>query len=186
MADKETISDWGVCLSRHLQVLAASFPDCFPPDCVAKLRCNCFYSGLPKCLKAMVVYLKANPQEKTYSSYLQAAREAEKEDSMKLSQSPQSQATDNATKPRMTSFILLWKLKGTQPAVKTPTMCLVHLEEERSKKDKEVESADLTALTGSLRNSWYTLQGLWKTPRQRRSVVIIVAVWSASSVTAPW
>ena len=32
MADKETMSDWGICLSRHLQVLAASFPDCFPPD----------------------------------------------------------------------------------------------------------------------------------------------------------
>ena len=32
MADKETVSDWGVCLLRHLQVLAASFPDCFPPD----------------------------------------------------------------------------------------------------------------------------------------------------------
>ena len=31
MADKETVSDWGVCLSRHLQVLAAAFPDCFPP-----------------------------------------------------------------------------------------------------------------------------------------------------------
>ena len=31
MVDKETVSDWGVCLSRHLQVLAASFPDCFPP-----------------------------------------------------------------------------------------------------------------------------------------------------------
>ena len=29
MVDKETISDWGVCLSRHLQVLAASFPDHF-------------------------------------------------------------------------------------------------------------------------------------------------------------
>ena len=26
MADKETILDWGICLSRHLQVLAASFP----------------------------------------------------------------------------------------------------------------------------------------------------------------
>ena len=25
MMDKETVSDWGVCLSRHLQVLAASF-----------------------------------------------------------------------------------------------------------------------------------------------------------------
>ena len=33
MADKETVSDWGVHLSRHLQVLAASFfPDHFPPE----------------------------------------------------------------------------------------------------------------------------------------------------------
>ena len=31
MGDKETVLDWGVHLSRHLQVLAASFPDCFPP-----------------------------------------------------------------------------------------------------------------------------------------------------------
>ena len=31
MADKETVLDWGVCLPRHLQVLVASFPDCFPP-----------------------------------------------------------------------------------------------------------------------------------------------------------
>ena len=34
MADKETVSDWGVYLSRHLQILAASFPDHFPPDCM--------------------------------------------------------------------------------------------------------------------------------------------------------
>ena len=38
MADKETVSDWGVHLSRHLQVLAASFPDCFPLDQVAELK----------------------------------------------------------------------------------------------------------------------------------------------------
>ena len=38
MADKETLSDWGVCLSRHLQILAASFPDHFLPDCVAELK----------------------------------------------------------------------------------------------------------------------------------------------------
>ena len=38
MADKETISDWAICLLRHLQVLAASFPDCFPPDHVTKLK----------------------------------------------------------------------------------------------------------------------------------------------------
>ena len=53
----------------------------------------------------MVAYLKASPQEKTYSDYLWAAREVEKEDSMELSQSPQNQAIDNTTKPRTTSFL---------------------------------------------------------------------------------
>ena len=38
MADKKRVSDWDVCLSRHLQVLAASFPDCFSPDHVAELK----------------------------------------------------------------------------------------------------------------------------------------------------
>ena len=32
MADKEIVLDWGICLSRHLQVLMASFPDHFHPD----------------------------------------------------------------------------------------------------------------------------------------------------------
>ena len=48
MADKETVSDWGVHLLRHLQVLAASFPDCFPPDQVAELKRDHFYGRLPK------------------------------------------------------------------------------------------------------------------------------------------
>ena len=48
MADKETMLDWGVHLLRHLQVLAASFPDCFPPDHVAELKRDHFYYRLPK------------------------------------------------------------------------------------------------------------------------------------------
>ena len=48
MVDKETVSDWGICLSRHLQVLATSFPDCFPPDHVAELKRDHFYGRLPK------------------------------------------------------------------------------------------------------------------------------------------
>ena len=48
MADKETVSDWDVCLSRHLQVFAASFPDHFPPEHVAELKRDCFYGRLPK------------------------------------------------------------------------------------------------------------------------------------------
>ena len=38
MADKETVSDWGICLSRHLQILAASFSDHFPLEHVAELE----------------------------------------------------------------------------------------------------------------------------------------------------
>ena len=74
MADQETISDWGVCLSRHLQVLAATFPNHFPPDCVAELKRDHFYGGLPKRLKATVTYLKVIPHEKTYSNYLHTVR----------------------------------------------------------------------------------------------------------------
>ena len=48
MADKETVSDLGVHLLRHLQILAASFPNYFPPDHVAELRRDHFYGGLPK------------------------------------------------------------------------------------------------------------------------------------------
>ena len=84
MADKETVSDWGVCLLRHLQILAVSFPDHFPPDHVAELKRDCFYGGLLKQLKVMVAYLKAGLQVRTYSDYLRATQEAEKEDSIEL------------------------------------------------------------------------------------------------------
>ena len=66
MADKETVLDWGVHLSRHLQILVASFPDRYPPECVAELNRDWFYGRLPKRLKAMVAYLKAGPQVRTY------------------------------------------------------------------------------------------------------------------------
>ena len=67
---------------------------------------------------------------------------------MELSQSPQRQATDNTVKSNATSFDPLWKLKGTQLALKTPTVHLVHLEEESAKKDEEVESKDHSGLDG--------------------------------------
>ena len=111
MADKETVLDWGICLSRHLQILAASFPGCFPLEHVAELKRDHFYGRLPKQLKVMVAYLKMGPQLRTYSDYLRAAREAEKEESIELSQSSRFQMTDGLPKPRTTSFFPLRKLK---------------------------------------------------------------------------
>ena len=100
----------------------------------------------------MVAYLKANLHEKTYSDYLWAPREVEKEDSMELFQSPWNQAIDNTTKPKTTSFFPLQKLKGKQPVPKMAVVCLAHLEEESTKRDEEV--------TGLWKSSWCTLQGL--------------------------
>ena len=148
MADKETISDWGINLLRHLQVLAVFLPDHFPPNHVAELKQDCFYGGLPKILKAVVAYLKASLHEKTYSNYLWAAREEEKEESMELSQNPWSQAIDNTAKPKTTSFFPLQKLKGNQPVSKMAAMCLAHLEEESAKRDKEVEIEDPDSING--------------------------------------
>ena len=108
----------------------------------------------------MVAYLKASPHEKTYSDYLLAAREAEKEDSMELSQRPWNQVIDNTAKPKTTSFFPLWKLKGNQPVPKMAIMCLMHLEEESTKRDEEVESKDPDSIDGLWKSSWCTLQGL--------------------------
>ena len=148
MADKETVSDWGVCLLRHLQVLAASFPDHFPPDQVADLKRDCFYGGLPKQLKAMVAYLKVGPQVRTCSDYLRAAWEAEKEDSIELPQGLKTQATDTPTKPRATTFFPLRKLKGNQPILKKPAVCLAHLEEEDARDNEDQESDDPGGIEG--------------------------------------
>ena len=148
IADKETVSDWGVHLSRHLQVLAASFPDCFPLDQVAELKRDHFYGGLPKCLATMVASLKAGLQVRTYSECLRAAQEVEKEDSMELSHSPRTQATDNAPKSWPTSFFPLQKLIGNQPASKVPAVQLAHLEEEGTRRDKDKGSNDSDGING--------------------------------------
>ena len=137
MGDKETVSDWGVCLSRLLLVLAASFPDHFPPDWVAELKRDHFYGRFPKWLKAMVAYLKVGPQVSTCSDYLRAAWEAKKEDSIELPQGPRTQVANNPPKPRATSFFPLRKLKGKQPILKKPAVCLAHLEEEDTRDDED-------------------------------------------------
>ena len=148
MADKETISDWGICLSRHLQVLVASFPDHFPPDHVAELKRDHFYGRLPKQLKAMVAYLKAGLQVRTYSDYLRAAHEAKKEDCIELPQGPRAQTTNNPPKPRTTTFFPLRKLKGNQPLPKKPAVHLVHLEEGNAGNDEDQESDDAGRIKG--------------------------------------
>ena len=96
----------------------------------------------------MVAYLKVEPQVRTYLDYLRATREAEKEDSIELSQSSRTQATDGPSKPRTTSFFPLRKLKGSQPFPKKPTVCLVQLEEEDADDGEDLGSDDPDGIEG--------------------------------------
>ena len=129
---------------QHLQVIAASFPDRFPPDWVAELKWDHFYGGLPKWLKAMVAYLKTTPDEKTYSDYLHVAWEAEKE----TMEPSHGHTADSPAKPKVMSFFPLRNLKGTQPT-KTPAVWLAHLEEEATGNEEGADSEDPDGLDGA-------------------------------------
>ena len=96
----------------------------------------------------MVAYLKVGPQVIMHSDYLRAAREAEKEDSIKLSRSSRSQPTDGPSKPRTTSFFPLRKLKGSQPFPKRPAMQLAQLDEEDTDNVKDPDSDDPDGIEG--------------------------------------
>ena len=92
----------------------------------------------------MVAYLKASTNEKTYSDYLWAVREAEKEEAMDPSH---SQTADSTSNPKATSFFPLHKLKGTQPT-KTPAVGAMHLEEESTNKEEGAGSKDPNGIKG--------------------------------------
>ena len=96
----------------------------------------------------MVAYLKVGPQVRTYSDYFRAAQEAEKEDSMELPQGPRTQATDAPSKPRVTSFFPMRKLKGNQPISKMSLVHLPHLEEEDAGSDEDKESDNPSRIEG--------------------------------------
>ena len=96
----------------------------------------------------MVAYLKVGPQVRMYSDYLRAAREAEKEDLIELSQSSRIQTADGTSKPRTTSFFPLRKLKGNQPLSKKPTIHLTQLEEEDADDNEDLESDDPGGIEG--------------------------------------
>ena len=75
---------------------------------MAELKHDHFSDRLPKCLQAMVAYLKASPQEKTYSDYLQTMREAKKEDSMEPSW---SHTINNTGQTQVNQFLPLAEVK---------------------------------------------------------------------------
>ena len=85
---------------------------------------------------------------RTYSDYLRAAREAEKEDLIELSWSSRIQTTDGPSKPSTTSSFPLRKLKGNQPFPKKSAVWLVQLEEVDADDGEDQESDDPDGIEG--------------------------------------
>ena len=82
----------------------------------------------------------------TYSDYLHAAWEAEKEETMEPSC---GHTVGSPVKPKATSFFPLRKLKGTQPT-KTFVGQLAHLEEKAPGDEEGTDSKDLDGLDGMI------------------------------------
>ena len=127
MADKETVLDCGVHLLRHLQVLAASFPDCSPQSSsrVKERPLLWWDSQVTKC----------------DGGHLGSGEK----DSKELPRGPRTQTTNNTPKPWATSFFPLLKLKGNLPTLKLPA---VHLEEENAGSNEDQESDDPSRIKG--------------------------------------
>ena len=149
MADKETMCQIGASASPNIyRYWQHPFQIDSHRDHVAKLKRDRFNGRLPKRLKAMVAYLKAGPQVRTYSDYLRATREAKKEDSIDLSRSPRPPATNGPTRPRATSFFPLRKLNGSQPLTKKPAIHLAQLDKEGIDEGEDQESDDPDGIEG--------------------------------------
>ena len=132
----------------------------------------------------MVAYLKAGLQVRTYSDYLRAAREAEKEDSTELPQGLRAQTTDGPPRPRTTSFFPLRKLKGNQPLLKKPAICLAHLEEEDTGDNEDQESDDPSGIEGVTEEFMVHLARAVKDAKQMTNAATTVAAQNISSAIA--
>ena len=58
-----------------------------------------------------------------------------------------TQTAATTSKPKVMSFLFLWKLKGSQPT-KSPSVQVAHTEEEGTKKEECVDSEDPDGIEG--------------------------------------
>ena len=132
----------------------------------------------------MVAYLKVGPEVTTYSDYLRATREAEKEDLIELTWSSRTQAADGppnwgllASSPweNLRVTIHFWKsLQSTWHIWKKRMWVMV----------KTQSVMTLVELRGWPRSLWSNWQGQWKILKQMRNAVTIAATLNISSVIA--
>ena len=114
----------GVHLLRHLQILVASFPEHFPPDHIAELKCDHFHGGLPKWLKQWWHTSKQGVMRRHITIASEWCGRLRRR---KQWNHPATHPQPAPASPEWWAFFPLQKLKGSQPAM-TPSAWVAHLE----------------------------------------------------------
>ena len=145
MANKETVSDWGVCLSRHLQILAVLIPRKVPtrPHCWSEVRLLLQWTAQAGWRWGWATSRQLLMRRHTWTTFVWAW-EAEKEEVMETSQ---SLALASMSKPKVTSFFPLWKLKGSQLTI-SPSSKGGTLKEKSANEEEGVDSEDPDDIKG--------------------------------------
>ena len=183
MVDKETVSDWGICLSRHLQVLVAFFPNCFPPNHVAMLEQDHFMVGYPNILKQWWPPLRPAHRKRLIPTTFRLQGKQRRK-------TPWSYPKAHKTKQLIT--LLNQELlvsspcrssKGTSQYLKCPPHTWHTWKRKAPERMRKWKVKTLTVSMGLLKFSWCTLQGSRRMPKWKRSTVIIAVAQSTLSAT---
>ena len=139
---------WGICLSRHLQVLATSFPDHFPTDWCGRVKEGLLLWQTSQAIKSNGSLPEGGSTGENILRLPKGCQGCWEGRFHWVAPKLQNPNCWWPPKPRTTIFFPLRKLKGNQPLTKKPAAHLAHLEEEDVGDGKEPESDDPSGIKG--------------------------------------
>ena len=185
MADRETVSDWGIHLSRYLQVLAALFPECFPQTMWPSWNTTTSMAGYPNILQPWWPTLRPTHRKRLILITCGLQGKQRRKTPWSYPKAHETKQPITLPNPRMTSFFPCRSLRGPSWHLKHP-LCTWHTWKRRMpRRTKKWKARIPMVSTELLRSLWCILQGLWRMPKWRKSAVIIVAVWNTSICDCP-
>ena len=184
MADKETVSDWGIHLSRHLQVLAASFPDHFHPDRVMGAEEGLLLWWTSQVIKSNGSLPEGGSTGENIFKLPKGHQGAEKKDSIELPRSSRTQAADGPPNQWLLASSPWGNLRVTSHFQKSPPSDWHIWRKRRWMMVKTQRVMILVELRGWWRSSSSDWQGQQRMPKPMRNAVTIVAAPDISSIIA--
>ena len=148
MANKETVSDWGIHLSRHHPGFSCFFPRLFSPWLSGRVKERPLLWWTPQACKSIGGLPEGRSTGKDLLWLPKGCPGGRERRFYGAAQRPYSPDYQQCSKTVSYQFLPLWKLKGNQPTSKTPAVCLAHLEEDDDGRDEDEESNNPSGIEG--------------------------------------